>query len=596
MTVRIIPAQITSEVVGTSALKEPRKIRVAAYARVSTDYEEQESSFESQVQHYTDYISGNPAWEFAGVYADEGISGTGIKKRERFKAMIADCRAGKIDMVITKSISRFARNTVDCLKYIRELKDLGIPILFEKENINTMDSSGEILITIMASLAQQESQSISQNVRMGHQYRMQQGKPMVTTHFMGYRMSPDKSSLVIVPEQAVIVRRIFREFLDGRSSAQIAEGLMADGIKSPSGKDNWYPTCIESMLKNEKYMGDLLLQKWYVKDFISKKAVRNNGKFPKYYVENAHEPIVPKAIFMQVKGEFLRREHKREMTGKKTLHRGSSPFYEKIVCGECGNTYKRYRRQPGKGYTTWRCKTRILKGTPCTGRIVKEIEVQNAVVQAFEMLFDYRDELMRSLNTSDPEELELQSRIVTLTKREDEINDRISKYAETGVISVGTSRTKNAAGEADERKSPVEMELEQMKAELDKVGSEKDELLRQKAEYDSRKVYARELLNLIDAMNENGSANVTSIAQVKIAVNPEESATYQAEINRQLKAYPASCVDVEDFFERTSYTRHHGPITEFSAEDCDEFIEKIIIHKDHMEVVFKAGISVKVEG
>ncbi len=598
MSVRIIPPELMEPVYETKQRKASaasiKKTRVAAYARVSTALEEQESSFESQVQHYTGYIQDNPAWELAGVYADEGLSGTGTKKREQFNAMIADCRNGKIDMVITKSISRFARNTVDCLQYIRELRDKNIPVIFEKEGINTMDSSGEMLLTIMASLAQQESASISENVRLGHQYRMQQGKPMVTTHFMGYRMSADKSSLVIVPEQAVIVRRIFREFLDGRSSTQIANALMADGIKSPSGGDKWYPGCIESMLQNEKFMGDLLLQKWYIKDFISKKAVRNNGKFPKYYVENAHDPIVPKPVFLQVKGEFLRRKYRREMSGRKTLQRGSSPFYEKLICSECESTYKRFPRQPGNGYTTWRCKTRIRKGTPCNGRIVKETEVQDAVVRAFGMLPDRRAELKKLLHICEPQETELQGRMTALTERERAIHDQISEYAETGEIAAETSGTPqgtnyigndfDGTAKTDGTKPPPELKLERIRNELDRIHTEKNQLLRQKAEYDSRKVYVRDLLNLIDAMDENA------------VVHTKRSSTYQDEIRRQVKAYPASCTDVNDFFERTAYVRHHGPITEFSADDCDEFIGKIIVHKDRMTVMFRAGIVVEVRG
>lgn len=573
MPVRIIPAQLTAPSEKSAAYEETRKIKVAAYARVSTELEEQESSFESQVQHYTDYITGTPAWELAGVYADDGISGTGTRKREQFNAMIADCRAGQIDMVITKSISRFARNTVDCLKYIRELKELGIPVLFEKERINTMDSTGEMLITIMASLAQQESQSISQNVRMGHHYRMQQGKPMVNTNFMGYRMSPDKSCLVIVPEQAVIVRRIFREFLDGRSPAQIAASLMADGIPSPSGRDRWYTSCIVSMLQNEKFMGDLLLQKWYIRDFISKKAVPNCGTFPQYYVENAHPPIVPRAIFMQVKGEFLRRRYLREMTGRKTLHRGGSPFYEKIVCGKCGNTYRRFARQPGNGHTSWRCRNRIQKDASCAGRIVRETDVQDAVVWAFGMLPEHRTELEDFLTARTPEEADLQEKIASLTERERALHDRISRYAETGVIDAESPDVHSAVN--SEPPTPEELEFRQMKTELADLSLQKKELLRQKSAYDSRKVYARNLLTLIEGIagKETGGAEKTGESTDSVVRS-------------------AACTDPDDFFRRTTRARRHGPITQFSGDDCDEFVEKIAVHKEQMTVVFKGGVLI----
>ena len=202
--------------------KEVRKLRVAAYCRVSTDYEEQASSYQTQIEHYTDVIEKNPDWILAGIFADDGISATSTKNREQFNEMIQACKDGKIDMIITKSISRFARNTVDCLNYIRELKALNIPVFFEKEAINTMDAKGEVLITIMASLAQQESQSLSQNVKLGLQFRYQNGQVQVNhNHFLGYTKD-DEGNLIIDPEQAEVVKRIYREYLKGYSMDKIA--------------------------------------------------------------------------------------------------------------------------------------------------------------------------------------------------------------------------------------------------------------------------------------------------------------------------------------------------------------------------------------
>lgn len=214
------------------------KIRVAAYCRVSTDSEEQASSYDIQIEHYTNYIKKNKEWELAGIFADDGITGTNTKKREEFNRMIEECMAGKIDMIITKSISRFARNTLDCLKYIRQLKDKNIAVFFEKENINTMDSKGEIMLTIMASLAQQESQSLSQNVKLGIQYRYQQGEIQVNhKRFLGYTKDENKQ-LVIDPKGAEVVKRIYREYLEGASLLQIARGLEADGILTAAEKQN----------------------------------------------------------------------------------------------------------------------------------------------------------------------------------------------------------------------------------------------------------------------------------------------------------------------------------------------------------------------
>lgn len=245
----------------SAAKKEVKRLRVAAYCRVSTDNEEQASSYEAQIQHYEEFIKTNPEWEFVGVYADEGISATSTKNREQFNAMIEDCKAGKIDMIFTKSISRFARNTLDCLKYIRLLKEINIPVFFEKESINTMDAKGEVLITIMASLAQQESESLSKNTKMGIQYRFQQGKVMVNTrNFLGYDKDED-GHLIINPAEAEIVKRIFREYLEGASCMKIARGLERDGIRTARDNPRWHDSTVRKILENEKYMGDALLQK-----------------------------------------------------------------------------------------------------------------------------------------------------------------------------------------------------------------------------------------------------------------------------------------------------------------------------------------------
>lgn len=242
----------------------------------------------------------------AGIFADDGISGTNTKKRDEFNRMIDECHAGNIDMIITKSISRFARNTLDCLKYIRELKEINIPVFFEKESINTMDAKGEVLLTIMASLAQQESQSLSQNVKLGLQYRYQQGQVQVNhNRFLGYTKDAD-GHLIVDPEQAEIVKRIYREYLEGKSMDKIAAGLEADGILTGAGKTKWHTSTINKILRNEKYIGDALLQKTYTTDFLTKKRIKNNGTVPQYYVEGDHEAIIPKDIFLLVQEELAR--------------------------------------------------------------------------------------------------------------------------------------------------------------------------------------------------------------------------------------------------------------------------------------------------
>ena len=383
--VMLIPAR---RQVGSNARKqeeEKPKLRVAAYCRVSTDSDEQATSYEAQVEHYTEYIQKNPDWEFAGIYADDGISGTNTKKREEFNRMIDDCKAGNIDMIITKSISRFARNTLDCLKYIRQLKDMNIPVLFEKESINTMDAKGEVLITIMASLAQQESQSLSQNVKMGLQYRYQQGKVQINhNRFLGYTKDAD-GNLVIDPEQAETVKRIYREYLEGLSMDKIAAGLERDGILTGAGGKKWHTSTINKILRNEKYIGDALLQKTYTVDFLNKKRVANNGIVPQYYVENSHPAIIPREKFMKVREEMYRRAHMEcGPDQKRRIYSSRYALSSIVYCAHCNDIFRRINwNNRGCKSTVWRCLSRVEKDRPsCTARTVKEELLHEVVVRA----------------------------------------------------------------------------------------------------------------------------------------------------------------------------------------------------------------------
>ncbi|NLX70665.1 MAG: recombinase family protein [Clostridiales bacterium] len=396
--ITVIPARAR---VGNTVKAEDRpKLRVAAYCRVSTDSEEQATSYEAQVEHYTNYINGNADWEFAGIYADDGITGTNTKKRDEFNRMIEDCMEGKIDMVITKSISRFARNTLDCLKYIRQLKDKNIPVFFEKENINSMDSKGEIMLTIMASLAQQESQSLSQNVKLGFQFRYQQGEVQVNhNRFLGYTKDENKR-LVIVPEEAEVVKRIYREYLDGASLLQIARGLEADGILTAANKRKWRPETLKKILQNEKYIGDALLQKTYTIDFLSKKRVVNNGIVPQYYVENSHEPIIPREFFMQVQEEMVRRANLQAgKSGKRRVYSSKYALSSIVYCGECGDIYRRVHwNNRGCKSIVWRCVSRLEeKGSDCSSRTINEATLQEAVVKAINEVLGSKDTFLTVL-------------------------------------------------------------------------------------------------------------------------------------------------------------------------------------------------------
>ena len=386
MAIRIIKA--------TKSMEKPeqKKLRVCAYARVSTD--DQESSYEAQVEHYTNYIQRHPDMEFVGMYADEGISGTQTKNRKELNRMIEDCEKGLIDKVLCKSISRLARNTVDSLSVIRKLKALKISIFFEKENIDTMDASGEILITILSSLAQQESQSISQNVRMGFQYRMQEGKGYLNTErFLGLTKGESKYDFVIVPEEAETVRRIYREFLDGYSPAMIANHLEGEGILTPAKRKKWYPATVQSILSNEKYCGDMLLQKTFVEDYLTHKTVKNTGQLPQYYVEDHHDPIVPKEVYFQVQGEIMRRKKQKDPT--KVRKAEENPLIRRVYCGKCGAMYNRCTTETG---IFWR--NRVRKDCKC--KSAKEEAIVKAVEEAFGKI-DYteltkrRDEMRMTL-------------------------------------------------------------------------------------------------------------------------------------------------------------------------------------------------------
>lgn len=383
-----IPATISRYT--ATPINSKKKRRVAGYARVSTDHEDQATSYEAQVAYYTDYIKSRDDWEFVAIYTDEGISATNTKKREGFKAMIADALAGKIDLIVTKSVSRFARNTVDSLTTVRQLKEEGIEIYFEKENIWTLDSKGELLITIMSSLAQEESRSISENVTWGHRKRFADGKvSFAYSRFMGLDKDKETGKIVVNPEQAEVVRLIFRLFLEGRTPHSIASELTRRGIKTPGGKDVWNQQTVRRMLSNEKYKGDALLQKEFTVDFLQKKMKKNEGEVPQYYVEGNHEAIIDPAVFDMVQAELA----KRSRGGSR--YSGVSIFSNKIKCADCGGWYgskvwhstDRYRK------IVYRC-NRKYNNEKCQTPHVTEEEVKKAFVSAYNQLVTEKREII----------------------------------------------------------------------------------------------------------------------------------------------------------------------------------------------------------
>lgn len=358
---------------------------MAAYCRVSTDQEDQLHSFEAQVDYYTKYIAEHEQYEMAGIYADEGISGTSTKKREQFRRMIEDCRAGRIDIVITKSISRFARNTQDCLNYMRELRERGIPIIFEKENINSMEAGGELLFTILSSLAQDESRNISENCKWGIRTKFKNGVlHLNTTTFLGYDKD-ENGKLVINEEQAETIRRIYREFLEGRNPQEIAQGLEDDEVPGCLGQTKWYSSTVLGILRNEKHKGDALLQKTYTADFLTKKQVKNRGEISQVYIEDNHEGIIDKDTWEAVQEELKRRDVFMEQHGIKMYARGTepNPFSCRTFCGECGKSYTSHSWK-SRGIQQWQCKGHRANGMlTCRNAFVDHEDLKKGFVAAY---------------------------------------------------------------------------------------------------------------------------------------------------------------------------------------------------------------------
>ena len=458
--VTAIPATITKYT--AVPIGSTKKRRVAGYARVSTDHEDQVTSYEAQVDYYTNYIKGRDDWDFVAIYTDEGISATNTKRREGFKQMVADALAGKIDLIVTKSVSRFARNTVDSLTTVRKLKDKGIEIYFEKENIWTLDAKGELLITIMSSLAQEESRSISENTTWGQRKRFADGKASVAyKRFLGYDRGSN-GGFVVNEEQAKTIKLIYKLFLDGLTCHAIAKELTARKLLTPTGKAVWNQSTVRSILTNEKYKGDALLQKEFTVDFLQKKTKKNEGEVPQYYVEGDHEAIIDPATFDYVQAEMARR-----MKGK---HRysGVSMFSSKIKCGECGcwfgskvwHSTDKYRR------VIYQCNHKYKGDKPCGTPHITEDEVKKVFVRAVNLLLSEKDELAANVQTiittlCDATELEM---------RLAELREELEVVVELTERCVGeNARIALDQDEYTERYNGLVKRYEKAKAEFNKV-------------------------------------------------------------------------------------------------------------------------------
>ena len=439
-TVRHIPAS-RPKAAGAEKRLHGRQ-RVAAYCRVSTDSEEQINSYTAQKAYYTQKIEESQDWELAGIFADEGITGTSMKKRKEFNRMITACKRGGIDLILTKSLSRFARNTVDCLETVRILKSKGIGVIFEKENINTLTESSEFLITLFSGFAQAESESLSSNIQLGIRMAMKEGK--VNFHYrsmLGYRRGADGKP-EIVPEEAEVVRRIYRRYLEGCSEGQIQKELTLDGIATAKGVKAWSHQVVHSILTNEKYAGDALLQKTFTTDCISKTVKKNTGELPQYYIKDNHPAIIPRDIYQRVQEEMARRTSKRKVmqkSGKTEQGKYSAKYAlsERLVCGECGSPYKRCTwARNGVKRIVWRCVSRLEFGKKYCHESpsIEEDKLHTAILTALNRVIEasngLQEELTETLQMVCAQEgdgdnmLELEFELETLTARQNTLLDQ----------------------------------------------------------------------------------------------------------------------------------------------------------------------------
>lgn len=393
--VRVIPA--FAPIISAQERGIAVRRRVTAYARVSTDSAEQKTSYDAQVDYYTKLIKSRPDWEFIGIYTDEGITAVNTKRRDGFNQMVDDGLAGKFDLIITKSVSRFARNTVDSLTTVRKLKEVGCEVWFEEQNIFTLDSKGELLITIMSSLAQEESRSISENVTWGKRRRMADGKfTLPYKQFLGYEKG-ENGMPKIVPEEAEIVRLMFKLFMEGKTFSAIARYLVDHGIATPAGKEIWQPAVVQSILTNEKYKGHALLQKTVCADFLTKKMVKNNGRVQQFYVEGSHPAIIEPDEFDAVQLEIERRKG----LGRSTSC--TSIFAAKLVCADCGGWFGKkvwgsYKEDKARRREVWQCndkyKHRSISGKGCQTPHITEEDVKARFLTAFNILMNDRQGLI----------------------------------------------------------------------------------------------------------------------------------------------------------------------------------------------------------
>lgn len=447
------------------------KRRVAAYARVSTEQEEQANSYEAQVDYYTNFINSHPEWEKVNIYTDKGISGTNLKHRDGFNKMIEDARAGLIDLIITKSVSRFARNTLDTISLTRELKSKGVEIFFEEQNVYTFDSNGELMLTILASMAQEESRNISENVKWGKKKKAKDGYVQLGySRFMGYDKHQDpKIALKVNEEQAEVIRFIYSEFLKGKGYNLICRELETKNIKTPSGKDKWQVSTIKSILSNEKYKGDAEMQKTFIPNFLDHMPVKNNGEQEKIYIEDHHEPIINKEHWQLVQKEIRRREGD-------SGYSSNNEFCCKIICGECGGFYgkkiwhstDKYRKEVYQCCRKFRNKnkTTICKTPTFTAEEIKNrfVIAYNKFIEDKTAVVDDCKEMMMILDDSKSIEEEINN----LTMRANDIVVLVENLVERNSTEpIDQTEFQRRYNELDEEHSFIIKRIEELSSEIE---------------------------------------------------------------------------------------------------------------------------------
>ncbi|MCP1638624.1 site-specific DNA recombinase [Streptococcus gallinaceus] len=449
MTKKIITIE-PAKTIRSSELPSLKKRKVAGYARVSTDHDDQTTSYEAQMNYYTEYISSRSDWEFVKMYSDEGISGTNTKKRLGFQEMVEDALDGKIDLILTKSVSRFARNTVDSLTTVRKLKEVGVEIYFEKENIWTLDSKGELLITIMSSLAQEESRSISENVKWSKRKLAAEGAVSFGYgNVLGFKVG-ENGGFEIDEDEAKIVRYIFGLFLQGENPNSIAKLLTQKGIPTPAGKTVWSYATVKRMLQNEKYKGDALLQKSFTVDYLTKQKKKNEGELPQYYVENNHQAIIDKATFDLVQLEL-----------QKTHNRNKVSFCGKIICGCCGNSYGRHVWHSNSEYRqyVYRCNQKYKGKKKCDTPSLKEEHIHRWSIQAINQVITNKTEIIQNMEM-----------LVTMLENTDELTEIIKD------LELEMADIQEQAEKMVERNTKVIQNQEIYQAEYDELVSRYDKL------------------------------------------------------------------------------------------------------------------------